>query len=559
MKHLTDEQLSALLDDALAAGERAACDAHLADCEACRTRLAEASALEGSLGKALTHDPGEGYFADFAERVAKRIADRRLDVAPEAPKKPWLFTPRGWMFAGSTAALLVTAGLAWMQFHNEQNVVRAVAPRPMTQLREQVTPRESDGAQAEPPAQAPTASTAPAPTAAEERARNATPNPAAAGSQLTRMHEVRTLPDGRQVPVDRSAPGANADSRQEPSAQGFAAPATGSAIAQMKKKSVTPAAEAGAPVPFAAPSGAPARDKDEKEELQASSEAAAAPAPAMKTAPPAANAPRPAAALSQDTARGQSLRAWGTAKSLVLGGRADGAKLNLSGLGPHCGKVHDSRGRALAGVQVTAVQNGVRTTRTDAEGSFCIDGLKAGDTLSVMHVGFDPYTVVVTPSTSLAITLEPVGTLGPNSTMLMGKQRSLFSDAAGTHTAAPSESLRAPSPDVYSGQSFGVRQLVRDARDVTSVARRERTAPRFEQAAKQWAAVLGQVKGAPADDARFQYVSALREAYHLEPTRDREARFRSAITAFLALAPATLPERATVTRWEAELNGASGR
>ena len=71
--------------------------------------------------------------------------------------------------------------------------------------------------------------------------------------------------------------------------------------------------------------------------------------------------------------------------------------------------------------------------------------------------------------------------------------------------------------------------------------------------------MLGQVKGAPADDARFQYVSALREAYHLEPTRDREARLRSAITAFLALAPATLPERATVTRWEAELNGASGR
>ena len=86
MKHLTDEQLSALLDDALPAGERASCEAHLADCEPCRTRLAEASALEGSLGKALTHDPGEGYFTDFAERVAKRIAERRLGAAPEAPK-----------------------------------------------------------------------------------------------------------------------------------------------------------------------------------------------------------------------------------------------------------------------------------------------------------------------------------------------------------------------------------------------------------------------------------------------------------------------------------------
>ena len=71
MNHLSDEQLSALLDDALPAGERAACDTHLAGCDACRARLAEISALEESLGKALTHDPGERYFADFAERVAR--------------------------------------------------------------------------------------------------------------------------------------------------------------------------------------------------------------------------------------------------------------------------------------------------------------------------------------------------------------------------------------------------------------------------------------------------------------------------------------------------------
>src|SRR5512144_1440176 len=112
MKHLTDDQLSALLDDALPASERAACDAHLAGCDACRARLAELSALEESLGKALTHDPGEGYFADFAERVAKRIASgpRPLDAAPRAPKAPpsrspwaWLTSPRGLALAGSTA------------------------------------------------------------------------------------------------------------------------------------------------------------------------------------------------------------------------------------------------------------------------------------------------------------------------------------------------------------------------------------------------------------------------------------------------------------------------
>jgi hypothetical protein len=40
----------------------------------------------------------------------------------------------------------------------------------------------------------------------------------------------------------------------------------------------------------------------------------------------------------------------------------------------------------------------------------------------------------------------------------------------------------------------------------------------------------------------------------LEPTSERAARLGKAIDAFLALAPATLPERATVERWKTELN-----
>ena len=57
---VTAQQLSAFLDGALPASERAACETHLAGCDACRARLAEASALEASLGRALTHAPGEG-------------------------------------------------------------------------------------------------------------------------------------------------------------------------------------------------------------------------------------------------------------------------------------------------------------------------------------------------------------------------------------------------------------------------------------------------------------------------------------------------------------------
>jgi hypothetical protein len=112
---------------------------------------------------------------------------------------------------------------------------------------------------------------------------------------------------------------------------------------------------------------------------------------------------------------------------------------------------------------------------------------------------------------------------------------------------------------VYAQQSFGVRQLVRDARDATEVARRERTAPAYEHAALQWTSVLRQVKGAPAWDAGFQHVSALREAYHLEPAAERGGRLRSAMAAFLATAPDSLPERATVTHWQAELSASPGR
>ena len=568
MTHLTDEQLSALLDDALPASARAAADAHLSGCDACRARLAELSALDAALGKALTHDPGEAYFADFAERVAKRIV---AEPAPPAPKARWWFaSPRGLTLAGSTAALLVAAGLAWMQFHNEQDVARALRearPTPaISPSLEQSAPGDRD--EARPHAQQPPAVGEATPPAASERARFAAPAPTAGGGM--HLKEVPTADDQLQAKTQAT--------RQEPSANALAAPAAGSAIAQIKRRAVAPAAEGAATAPARPPhpsseeSGAPAADlKQEGAPAQKDADRAPAPAPAPAfrpvtpaVPPPAgtAAAPHAKAAVGLDTTRGQSFEEWNAAKHLH-GGRTDETKLvvnGLSALAAHCGKVRDSRGKVVAGAQVTAVHNGVRTARTDADGEFCVDSLQAGDTLTVMHVGFDPYTVVMTPMTSLAITLEPVGTLGPNSTMLLGKgPSSPMSFTGGARgSTRPADSV-APPADVYAAQSAGIRQLVRDARDATSVAHRERTAPAYERAAKDWASVLGQVKGAPADDARFQYVSALRAAYQLEPTSEREGRLRSAITAFLALTPAKLPERATVERWEAELNAAPGR
>ena len=546
MNHLSDEQLSALLDDALPAGERAACDAHLAGCDACRARLAELSALEESLGKALTHDPGERYFADFAERVAQRIAAGESAPAKAPRRSPWawLTAPRGLALAGSTAALLVTAGIAWMRFHNEQDVSRA--------LRE--------AAPAAPRATKPSAPSAndelaPAPAPAPPASGDRTRTDAAAPRGLAHAQGVRTLPNGEQVPVERSQEQGGAPARE------LAAPATGSTLARMKKRSISPAAE-GVPAPTATvKTESSPREEEQKGAEAGAPEVSNFAAPAPAAAPPAAAklAEEPGAVHQKpaiDTSHGGSMSTWSSAKALY-GGSANELKADqrkLGGLAATCGKVRDSRGRAIAGAQVTALHDGVRTARTDPEGAFCIPGLGAGDTLTVMHVGFDPWTVVVTPMTSLAIELQPVGTLGPNATMLTGKPQAspTFSGALRAHAFA--DTAHAPRPDVYAEQSSGVRQLVRDAREAMAIAQREHTAPAFENAAKRWATVLGQVTGAPADDARFQYVSALRSAYQLEPTSEREVRLGKAIDAFLALAPATLPERATVERWKTELN-----
>jgi len=562
MSHLTEDQLSAFLDGALPASERATCEAHLAGCDACRARLAEASALDASLGRALTHDPGEAYFADFADRVGKRIAaePRPLDAAPEAPKVPksaeksfwsWLSTPRGLALAGSTAALLVTAGIAWLQFHSERvpmNAQRLMAPGPVgTRVHKQSAPGASDEALPAPPA-----ASAPAQPPPQNQAR---PFAAAPTRELDHMREVRTLPNGEQAPVSGGA--------SPPQGSALAAPATGSTIAQMKKRAVAPAGEAGAVQGLKEKEGmAPSADAQRTSKDAASLARNEAPAPATTAPVPAAArfAQEPVAkeqkslALTSATSRAKS-STWDSLKPLVLGGRPDEVQLDANKLEviAHCGKVRDGLGRVVAGAQVTAVHDGVRTARTGPDGSFCVDGLAAGDTLTVMHVGFDPYTVVMTPMTSLAITLQPVGTLGPQSTMLLGKSRVSSPSLGGPH---PMASESAPAPDVYASLSSGVRHLVSDAREATAVARRERTAPSFESAAKQWATVAGQVKGAAADDARFQYVSALREAYQLEATTDRATRLRSAYAAFLAVAPDSLPERVTVVRWQKEL-GAS--
>src|SRR5262249_22712903 len=133
MNHLTDDQLSARLDDALSTVERASFDAHLATCAECRERLASIGTLDRSLAAALQHDPGEESFATSAGRVAERIATAEAPAVPTPGRRSpwaWMLSPRALSFAGGTAALVLVAGIAWMQFRHQDagTALRAAEP-----------------------------------------------------------------------------------------------------------------------------------------------------------------------------------------------------------------------------------------------------------------------------------------------------------------------------------------------------------------------------------------------------------------------------------------------
>ncbi|HTM57208.1 MAG TPA: zf-HC2 domain-containing protein, partial [Candidatus Udaeobacter sp.] len=105
MKHLTEHELSAHLDQALDPSERRRVDAHLETCAGCRASLAELAAQDRGVASALAHDPGDAYFESFAARVEDRIRAQGLAGAQAHPERfegpwRWLKSPRALAWAG---------------------------------------------------------------------------------------------------------------------------------------------------------------------------------------------------------------------------------------------------------------------------------------------------------------------------------------------------------------------------------------------------------------------------------------------------------------------------
>lgn len=562
--HLTDEQLSALLDDALAAPERAACEAHLASCEACRASFAERSALEGALSTALSHDPGEAYFASFAERVGRRIVADAAVKTPAPRRSPWawLLSPRGLSLAGATAALLITAGVAWMRFQQQDDAasaLRAASPSPV-------------GAKLREPSQPPATASAPmadrAVSEAEQGRLDAReesvvpPTPASvpparderslapradAGSR--RARQVKTLANGEQVPVPRAtdaakvvAPGSGADA--EAAKADALSNKEGSALAKMKQRAIQPAGDA------------PAERPAERSAPGALRGFAAPPPERSTSSPTPALLPQATAPEKDVSARNEAPKRTESLDAMTrfrVGGTSE-SKSELRDATPlavQCGKVTDTRGTPLRGAQLTLLGASTRTSRSAPDGSFCLPQAVAGDTLILMHVGFEPLRLVLTASTPLAFGLEPIGTLGPRDGILLGARPEAGPRALGRSLAEPF--------DPYAAEPESVRVTVAAARERSKRADSTRTVQAYESAAESWNQLGASLRGKPAWDARYQHLVMLREAYRVAATPARGERLRAGLAAFAAAAPRDLPERARVIRWQTELDGAPDR
>ena len=524
MNHLTDDQLSARLDDALSERERVRADAHLVGCDACRARLAEYAAMDTSLARALAPDPGEAYFADFAERVSARIAAGSDGAASPAPAAPvavpartaaapqrrsvwaWLFSGQGISFAASTAALVLVAGLAWMRFHRQDDVASALREQvPSEVLPEGAVPAPDSLLQVAPPL-----------------ANQATPSPladAAPPAGASRAREVVTTPSGEEAPAPTRAttpPAAGTRLQQRDAA------APPSPVAEMKRRALVPA-----------------REKPEARQESARNEAGSG--AATRAAPP------PAAAL--------------TAPAPASAKMAN-EELQAAAEVARCGTLLDTRGQPIAGAQVVALGGETRTGTSGADGRFCLPSLRVGDTLSVWRVGYEPLRVVVGPATSLALRMESISTVGTDAgRMALGKAQESTArsfDEGRSRFSIGGPNSTAPAADVYATQPATIRLAVNDARIATERARRERTAQSHERAAERWERIGALTTGQATYDARFQALAALREANRLQPSADRVNRLRSRLATFLALVPKTLPEHDTALRWQAELETRRG-
>lgn len=492
IKHLTETQLSAMADgelqgEALWRGEQ-----HLESCEACRDALADLSSRDAALGTALSNEPGEDYFASFADRVVGRIAaaeaagDAAEGAVRDAERRPfpraWWESPRRLAMVGGVAVVVLGAGVVLMTARE--------APLPKLERASHVV-GTGEGAKAAPEANAPVpppAASAPSSEALEKdratpRQEKAPASPAQpAPAPGLAAHANRMV----EVPRDRREAGGKTSSFATPPPPVRENATTAERMSQLKKAAIAPA------------------------KLQAAKEAKQ-----VETAP-APMAGAPAAALDQ-----------------VRADRDEGAM--------RCGTVRDDQGRALAGVEVTAIDV-ARSTRTDHDGRFCLDLPPGEHQLQVLAVGFRPGRISVPSSggSELAVTLAPVEVLGGGRGAPSFRGGSSPTRAAEPPTAPATAALSTLSGGDGAMRAFPatLRAAADEASRLQAAAPTQAGATGYDTAAASWDKLLTRTGGlSPEVEIRAHIAECRYLAWRRSPDSRRASAAIEALTAFIGRVP----------------------
>ncbi len=517
MKHLDESELSALLDRALEDRERMEADRHLAQCAECREAFAVLEAQDREIATLLKHDPGEAYFATFANRVHERIrgegvaiddvselpdnvvpvaARRAIPPAPESLLERlgrWFSGPRlAW--AGAAVAMIVGAGVVFLV--GDEKPVRTIEDRTIAARARQV---------AEP---APTTAAPSAPEAARELA-----PPPSTGARENAASDMRALD---------TPPMAGLQAQKSEVAEEEHSAATDEAASSSVAKASAP--------PSAARVMGRSREvrREQGEDVPVQDARAAAPV-APPTAGNRADAQASKIQRIKEQARAiaggalESKKKPGEVTSFAAPPGSTALGLEQPGAVRVCGTVRDASGRAISGARVAVADLGT-STNTGATGSFCLAVPPGEHTVSVMAVGFREVRRsfrVGAEAGNQDFTLTAVSVLG---------------EAGGEADA--------PWPPA-------AREIAAAAERASREAARLNTAEAHDQAAARWQQVTESVKvGAPAISARRHLADARYRAWQLDPSASREASAMSAISSYLAAGPGSAERERAQRRLE---------
>ena len=549
MKHLTDEQLSARLDQQ-PAGRSEEIERHLTDCAQCRNALAALSAQDRFLGAALAHDPGEEYFTTFAARVEDRLRAESLRGAQarlghdQAPWMRWFQAPRRIAWIGAVATVVAGAAIVIVTSRDERvTTISALEIRSA-------------------PQPAPVDLVAPPPTSESKEA------------------------DTRS---QASAPSATrAQSRDDAVALAPAPPAEpGASPARMRQ--VGPAAQRGADVrpPEPAPAAAPAPEgqghrvmrRNYAQPLDADKNLAANQAKKVDEAREESSAPASATLQARDAAGSmtekQRAATGGSAPGFAAPPVASGlAAAPRAGEVQLCGQVVDPDGRPVAHASVMLVTIG-RTTTSSDDGAFCLNAPEGSFELSVMAVGFQTSRMQVRVAgerSDVRVTMSAIsvldglakpagGRLDAGEPMKLNTSTGEKSAAKPAPPAAKDQAkAKTPPVDPFAGESKAAIGLTTTAMEATRFASTYPTIPTWEKAAKAWGSATTALKTPSGrSEAFYRIAQAKLMVWRQYPNLARKNDALSACLAVLSGAP-TPEQRKDVMRWMTEVrSGPIGR